>query len=74
MFRQRGMWQCSITGGPVGMTLGKSGKGVGRSSRDNLMSEPLAAADFPGPKGLPFLGNIRAVDLSAGLRAGGKFL
>ncbi|MCE3276753.1 MAG: hypothetical protein K0R13_2608, partial [Propionibacteriaceae bacterium] len=21
MFRQRGMWQCSITGGPVGMML-----------------------------------------------------
>ena len=64
MLRQRDTWQCSITGGPAGVTLGKAGKGVGRGSRDNLMSEPLAPEDFPGPPGLPFLGNVRALDLA----------
>ena len=28
-----------------------------------LMTEPLAPEDFPGPPGLPFLGNVRAIDL-----------
>jgi cytochrome P450 / NADPH-cytochrome P450 reductase len=28
------------------------------------MTEPLAPEDFPGPPGLPFLGNIRAIDLA----------
>ena len=28
------------------------------------MSEPLAPEDFPGPPGLPFLGNVRAIDLA----------
>ena len=28
------------------------------------MSEPLAPEDFPGPPGLPFIGNVRAVDLA----------
>ena len=28
------------------------------------MSEPLAPDDFPGPKGLPILGNVRAIDLA----------
>ncbi len=28
------------------------------------MSEPLAPEDFPGPPGLPFLGNVRAIDLT----------
>ena len=27
------------------------------------MSEPLAPEDFPGPPGLPFLGNVRAIDM-----------
>ena len=29
-----------------------------------LMTEPLAPEDFPGPPGLPFLGNVRAIDLA----------
>jgi hypothetical protein len=29
------------------------------------MSEPLAPEDFPGPHGLPFVGNVRAIDLAA---------
>jgi cytochrome P450 / NADPH-cytochrome P450 reductase len=33
------------------------------------MSEPLAPEDFPGPKGLPFLGNVRAIDLSQPLES-----
>lgn len=28
------------------------------------MTEPLAPEDFPGPPGLPFLGNVRAIDLA----------
>ena len=28
------------------------------------MSEPLAPEHFPGPPGLPFLGNVRAIDLA----------
>ncbi|MFL6044692.1 MAG: bifunctional cytochrome P450/NADPH--P450 reductase [Propionibacteriaceae bacterium] len=28
------------------------------------MSEPLAPEDFPGPPGLPFVGNVRAIDLT----------
>ena len=28
------------------------------------MSEPLAPEDFPGPPGLPFLGNVRAIDMA----------
>ena len=28
------------------------------------MSEPLAPEDFPGPQELPFLGNVRAIDLA----------
>jgi hypothetical protein len=28
------------------------------------MSEPLAPEDFPGPHELPFLGNVRAIDLA----------
>jgi cytochrome P450 / NADPH-cytochrome P450 reductase len=28
------------------------------------MSEPLQPEDFPGPPGLPFLGNVRAIDLA----------
>ena len=28
------------------------------------MSEPLAPEDFPGPKDLPILGNVRAIDLA----------
>jgi cytochrome P450 / NADPH-cytochrome P450 reductase len=28
------------------------------------MSEPLAPEDFPGPAGLPFVGNVRAIDLT----------
>jgi hypothetical protein len=28
------------------------------------MSEPLAPEDFPGPHGLPFVGNVRAIDLA----------
>ncbi len=28
------------------------------------MSEPLTPEDFPGPHGLPFVGNVRAIDLS----------
>jgi cytochrome P450 / NADPH-cytochrome P450 reductase len=28
------------------------------------MTEPLAPEDFPGPHGLPFVGNIRAIDLA----------
>ena len=33
-------------------------------TRGALMSEPLAPEDFPGPPGLPFLGNVRAIDLA----------
>jgi cytochrome P450 / NADPH-cytochrome P450 reductase len=28
------------------------------------MTEPLAPEDFPGPPGLPFIGNVRAIDLA----------
>jgi len=28
------------------------------------MTEPLAPEDFPGPPGLPFVGNVRAIDLA----------
>jgi cytochrome P450 / NADPH-cytochrome P450 reductase len=28
------------------------------------MSEPLAPEDFPGPSGLPFIGNVRAIDMA----------
>ena len=28
------------------------------------MSEPLAPEDFPGPPGLPFIGNVRAIDFT----------
>ena len=28
------------------------------------MTEPLAPEDFPGPPGLPFLGNVRAIDMA----------
>ena len=28
------------------------------------MNEPLAPEEFPGPKGLPFLGSVREIDLS----------
>jgi cytochrome P450 / NADPH-cytochrome P450 reductase len=31
---------------------------------EGLMSEPLAPEDFPGPPGVPFLGNVRAIDFS----------
>jgi cytochrome P450/NADPH-cytochrome P450 reductase len=31
---------------------------------EGLMSEPLAPEDFPGPPGLPFVGNVRAIDLT----------
>src|SRR6185295_2240377 len=29
-----------------------------------LMTEPLAPEDFPGPPGLPIIGNLRAIDLA----------
>ena len=28
------------------------------------MTEPLAPEDFPGPPGLPFVGNVRAIDFT----------
>ena len=28
------------------------------------MTEPIAPADFPGPPGLPFIGNVRAIDFT----------
>jgi cytochrome P450 / NADPH-cytochrome P450 reductase len=28
------------------------------------MTEPLAPEDFPGPPGLPFIGNVRAIDMA----------
>jgi cytochrome P450/NADPH-cytochrome P450 reductase len=34
------------------------------NSGEITMTEPLAPEDFPGPPGLPFLGNVRAIDLA----------
>src|SRR6188508_1519646 len=37
---------------------------ISKIQKGCLMSEPLAPEDFPGPPGLPFLGNVRAIDLA----------
>src|SRR4051794_11755850 len=34
------------------------------TSGDQNMSEPLAPEDFPGPPGLPVIGNVRAIDMA----------
>jgi cytochrome P450 / NADPH-cytochrome P450 reductase len=45
---------------PAGVALGKASK----IQVVGLMSEPLTPEDFPGPHGLPFVGNVRAIDLA----------
>src|SRR5215203_878048 len=45
-----------MTGGP--------GVPVSQDPARSLMNEPLAPEEFPGPKGLPFLGSVREIDLS----------
>jgi cytochrome P450 / NADPH-cytochrome P450 reductase len=39
-------------------------RGRARSNDWGPVSEPLAPEDFPGPPGLPFVGNVRAIDLT----------